>query len=259
MNNQIESLEEFIENKKLNEDVDIPASFSTQYMTVKKQIADKENQKNLLLKQIAQKDSELSILNKNLIAIETKAAQLQGKEVIQQQKTEEVKPKSQATAGEVKANESFNIFLDELDKNLEFDFNHLILDEEESNYNNLDILITEEEKWPEENEEEEEEEAIEDISIEYVFALRIKAPSEESEIICKVYRNQDDDFWKIRVVKGSEEPLETMQFDPSMDMVSIIERIGEIYEEVEEVDMDEYEELLDDKEENDEKYFNNES
>ena len=50
-----------------------------------------------------------------------------------------------------------------------------------------------------------------------------------------------------------------MQFDPSMDMVSIIERIGEIYEEVEEVDMDEYEELLDDKEENDEKYFNNES
>lgn len=256
MSNQIPSLEEFIETKKLNEDVDIPASLSIQYMTVKKQIADKENQKNLLMKQVAQRDSELSILNKNLIALETKAAQLQGKEVIQQQKTEEAKPKSQATAGEAKTNESFNI-LDELNKDLDFDFKEFSLDEE-TNLDDIDILITEEEEWPAENDESDEE-AIEELSSDYVFALRINDPSEESEIICKVYRNRDDDFWKIRVVKGTEEPLETMQFDPEMDMVSIIERIGEIYEEVEEVDMDEYEELLDDKEKNDEKYFNRES
>jgi hypothetical protein len=258
MSNQIPSLEEFIETKKLNEDVDIPASLSIQYMTVKKQIADKNNQKNLLMKQVAQRDTELGILTKNLIALETKAAQLQGKEVTQQQNKAETKSTAtEATAGEAKTNESFNIILDELDKNLDFDFNEFSLDEE-TNLDDIDILITEEEEWPVENDESDEE-AIEELSSDYVFALRINDPSEESEIICKVYRNRDDDFWKIRVVKGTEEPLETMQFDPEMDMVSIIERIGEIYEEVEEVDMDEYEELLDDKEKNDEKYFNRES
>ena len=62
------------------------------------------------------------------------------------------------------------------------------------------------------------------------------------------------DFWKVRVVKGTEKPLETMQFDPQMDMSSIIEKIEEIYEDVEEIDMQIYQDLLDDKEIEEEKY-----
>ena len=46
-----------------------------------------------------------------------------------------------------------------------------------------------------------------------------------------------------------------MQFDPDMEFVDIIEKLGEIYEEVEEISMDEYQDLLDDKEEIDSQYF----
>jgi len=49
-----------------------------------------------------------------------------------------------------------------------------------------------------------------------------------------------------------------MQFDPDMEFVDIIEKLGEIYDEVEEVSMDEYQDLLDDKEEIDAQYFSKE-
>ena len=216
-NGKILTLENF-----LNEDIDIPAELSPQYLTVQKQISDKEAQKNLLLKQVNQKDVEIGVLQKNLLAIQVKAAQLQGKTIAAQK---EVKPAVQATSGKVATNESIDeAFSDDIDL--------------------LDPL----------DDEEEEEKVRDEDEKEWLFALRINDSTEEEEIIAKVYKNDEDDFWKIRIVQGSEEPLESMQFDPDMDMVSVIEKIGEIYDEVEELDLDEYENLLDDKEEQDEKY-----
>ena len=84
----------------------------------------------------------------------------------------------------------------------------------------------------------------------YVFTLRIEDKNEGEDIIAKFYKNEDDDFWRVRIVQGDEEPLESMQFDPELGMVDIIEKVAEIpgYTEVEEMETQEYEDLLDDKE-----------
>ena len=49
-----------------------------------------------------------------------------------------------------------------------------------------------------------------------------------------------------------------MRFEPGMDKLDIIQKIEDIpgYSDVEEVDMDDYEDLIDDKEEIDKKYHN---
>jgi hypothetical protein len=118
----------------------------------------------------------------------------------------------------------------------------------ESSDDDIDIVES-----PDEDEKDKGE--VEEISPDYLFALRLNRPDDDEEIIAKVYRNEDDEFWKIRVVQGDEEPLEAMQFDPEMQMVDIIERLAEIYDEVEEVDVKDYEDLIDDKEESDEKFY----
>ena len=59
----------------------------------------------------------------------------------------------------------------------------------------------------------------------YVFTLKIDVEEDPEDIIAKFYKNEDDDFWKVRVVQGDEQPLEDMQFDPELDMVEIIEKI----------------------------------
>jgi hypothetical protein len=244
----------------LNEDVVIPASLSNQYLIVKKQIADKQGQKDILQKQINQKETEVNILMKNLIAIEQKAAQLQGKEA-------EVKPAQPTTAktatppvagtppvtpGTPTANESqiSKLFaeLNEMDEDWIFEWGAEEFEEEgEGEAGEVtDVLdykgIEDEQKATDE-----------DLNSNYVFAVRINA-EEDDEIIAKVYRNEEDAFWKVRVVQGDEEPLETMQFDPDMEFVDIIEKMGEIYDDVEEISMEEYKGLLDDKAEKDSEY-----
>lgn len=323
---KIPTLEEFI----VNEDVDIPPQLSQRYTAVKKQLADKETQKNVLLRQINQRDQEINILTKNLNAIESQAAELQGKAA------EATKPATPTTgqatpaAGtttttttttptkESKAEDTIEGILlewEELDERLfgrkREDLSDLNTDEiypedtEEDfglgdpNYAiqqdrfSAEDLPSEEIEYPEEREDfglgdpdygtdqdrfnesvdsddidilepievedqdDKDDGEVEEISSDYLFALRLNRPGDDEEIIAKVYRNDDDDFWKIRVVKGDEQPLEGMQFDPEMKMVDIIERLAEIYDEVEEVDVEDYEEMIDDKEENDEKFYKN--
>jgi len=234
-------LDKLMEEWELNEDVVIPAQLSQQYLVVKKQMADKQTQRDQLMKQVNQKENEINILSKNLIAIEQKAAQLQGKDAaVKSGETAEPGNKGESTT--TNANEGFQIGdllaeLNEMDKDW-------ILEEAEDEADILDY----------DDVEDEQEATDEDLNSDYIFAIKINS-EEEDEIIAKVYRNKDDDFWKIRVVKGDEEPLETMQFDPDMEFVDIIERIGEIYDDVEEISMEEYKGLLDDKPETDEKYY----
>ena len=246
----------------LKEDVVIPAELSQQYLVVKKQMADKQGQKDLLMKQVNQKDNEINILMKNLIAIENKASQLQGKNAQAQEKAKPETPKpveNTATQPAATANESVNISdllaeLNEMDQNWVF--------EEEDDEPEKLSLKPEAESDDEESDDEEEPETLTPEEMEekenesdYVFALRVITDDGE-EIISKVYRNEDDEYWKIRVVQGDEIPLETMKYDPDMEFVDIMEKIGEIpgYEEVEEIPMEEYKELLDDKAENDAEY-----
>lgn len=235
----------------LKEDVVIPAVLSQQYLVVKKQISDKQSQKDQLMKQVNQKDNEINILNKNLIAIEVKAAQMQGKEA--QVKTgETTQPEGQKTAetSTTPANESFKISdlleeLNEMDQDwiFEDDLNEMGAEEFEEEGGELPGEITDEDEATDE-----------DLNSDYIFALRINDEDEPEEIIAKVYRNEGDAFWKIRVVQGDEQPLETLQFDPDMEFLDIIEKLGEIYDDVEEIPMDEYKELLDDKAEIDAEY-----
>lgn len=236
--------------KLLKEDVVIPAELSQQYLNVKKQIADKQTQKDAMMKQVNQKDNEINILMKNLIAIETKAAQLQGKsaEVRSGETTKPETTKPENT--EQTANEGLQISdllaeLNEMDQNwlLEMDDEEIEDSKDELDYDDIEA---------------EQEATDDDLNSDYVFAIRVTDKDEDEDIIAKVYRNEDDSFWKIRVVQGSEEPLEKMQFDPDMEFLDIIEEIGGIYDEVEEMSMEEYKELLDDKPEIDAEYFSEE-
>ncbi len=240
----------------LNEDVVIPASLSNQYLVVKKQIADKQTQKDLLMRQMNQKDNEINILNKNLIAIETKAAQLQGKDAVvktgETAKAENKEPAAgsagtSTTTESVKMSDLFNE-LNEMDQNW---LPEMGVEEFEEEGEGKKREVTDVLDYA--DIEDEQQATDEDLNSDYVFAVRINA-DEDDEIIAKVYRNEEDAFWKIRVVQGDEEPLETMQFDPDMEFVDIIEKIGEIYDDVEEISMEEYKGLLDDKAENDSKY-----
>jgi len=223
--------------KYLNEDVTIPPELANQYLSVKKQISDKQTKRDQLMKSVNQVDNEMNILNKNLIAIETKAAELQGK-------TEEAekKPTGQAQGTqtiEVQGNVKESLDIDEWwRKNV----SEALEDAEEAD---MDL-----EAGPEEEPIEDEEEAETEDSLEgdYVFTVKIVDSNEDEDIIAKFYRDEDDDFWKARVVQGSEEPIESMQFDPEMEMLDIIEHLATIYDEVEQIDTDDYEEMLDDKE-----------
>jgi hypothetical protein len=236
----------------LKEDVVIPAELSQQYLVVKKQIADKQTQKDLLMKQMNQKENEINILTKNLIAIEQKAAQMQGKDA-QVKSGEAAKPENQEAASGT--NESLRISdllaeLNEMDQDWIFEMGAEEFEEEGGELKGevADVLDYE-------DVEDEQQATDEDLNSDYIFAIRVIDNLEEEDIIAKVYRNKDDDFWKIRVVQGSEEPLEAMQFDPDMEFVDIMEKIGEIFDEVEEIPMEEYKELLDDKAEIDDEFY----
>jgi len=89
---------------------------------------------------------------------------------------------------------------------------------------------------------------------EYLFHVRIDGDTDH-EIIAKFFKDDEDDFWTVRVVKGDEEPLQSMEFDPRLDYVEIIGKLATIYDDIEIIDPKEYEYLLDDKEKVDAEYY----
>lgn len=233
---------------KMNEDVIIPTELSTPYLSVKKQIVDKQTRKDQLMKAVNQVDNEINILSKNLLAIETKAAQMQGQEVQQTEKGREEEGGEKATVeveGKVKESldEKWKKYIVESINEDEPDID-VFTDDIENDVEG-EILIDEPLEEPEG----------ESLEGDYVFILRIIDEDEPDDIIAKFYKDEDDDFWKVRVVQGSEEPLETMQFDPEMQMLEIIEHVGAMFDEVEQMSIEEYQELLDDKEIKDEIFY----
>jgi len=227
--------------RELNEEITIPQELANQYLSVKRQMVDKQAKKDQIMKSVNAIDNEINILSKNLLAIETKAAQMQGIENQAQQQQQN--PQGQETAtveveGKVKESldEKWQKYIAEGDtQDLDDFMNH-----------NGDWAKKEDEE-PEDLDAPEEGEALEG---DYVFTLRIKDEQDKEDIIAKFYKNEDDDFWRVRVVQGEEDPLENMQFDPELGMIEVIEQIAEIpgYSEVEEMETDEYQTLLDDKE-----------
>lgn len=231
--------------ESLNEDVTIPPQLANQYLTVKKQMADKQSKRDQLMKSVNQVDNEMNILNKNLIAIETKAAELQGKEVEAQGE------KVQGTQTvEVQGNVKESLDIDEWWRE---NVSEAMNDESDDTFDLDQDIYDRNPDYDVEGDREEfdEEEDVEDedsLEGDYVFAVKVIDGDEEEDIIAKFYRDEEEDFWKARVVQGSEEPIESMQFDPEMEKLDIIEHLATIYDEVEEIDTDDYEEMLDDKE-----------
>jgi len=237
-----------IKGLRLNEEVTIPPELANQYLTVKKQVLDKQTKKDRLMKSVNQVDNEINILSKNLIAIETKAAEMSGQKEQSQEQAQQQAAKSAQQNVEAIANaptvESFSID--------DWWRTHVT----EGDTQDLDDFMNHTGDWSDDEDSEiitEPDEAEDNESLEgdYVFTIRVEVSEEDGEdIIAKFYKNEDDDFWRVRVVQGDEQPLEDMQFDPELDMVEIIEKIAEIpgYSEIEEMETQEYEDLLDDKE-----------
>jgi hypothetical protein len=244
----------------LFEDVNIPPELAQQYLSVKKQIVDKQSKKANLMKSVNQIENEMNILNKNIIAIESKAAELTGqeeenkiknqKEVAQQQANV---AQQQAQQAEVAAPTTESIDIDDWwRKNVSEELEAEPLDLELMADEDEDFDIDDEVELIDEPLEPEEGESLEG---DYVFTLKVDDEDEEEPIIAKFYKNEDDDFWRVRVVQGSEDPLEKMQFDPDMEMLDIIEELATLYDDVEEIDTQEYQDLLDDKEIIDDIYY----
>lgn len=89
---------------------------------------------------------------------------------------------------------------------------------------------------------------------EYLFHVKID-PESDNEIIAKFFKDHEEDEWTVRVVKGDEEPLQSMRFDTRLDKLEIIGYLANLYDEIEILDKKEYEYMLDDKEEVDLEYY----
>lgn len=240
---------------RLNEEITIPPELANSYLSVKKMILDKQTKKDRLMKQVNQVDNEVNILTKNLIAIETKAATMQGETEQSQENKEKTTVEVEGQVAE-SLDEQWMKYINEGDTQDLDDFMNHTGDWAENKDSDL---------FSEDIEAEDEEEILfdnpdagdqgESLEGDYVFTIRIEDKDEEEDIIAKFYKDEDDDFWKVRVVQGSEEPLETMQFDPDMEMLEIIEHLATMFDEVEEMDTQEYADLLDDKDIIDNAYY----
>lgn len=215
---------------KINEDVTIPNELSQQYLSVKKQISDKEGKKDQLQKQINQVDSEINTLQRNLIAIETKAAQMNNSK-----KQQAGQNTGQSEQNE--ANESINYMGNDTD----ISTRPIMPFWESSDEEDEDILTYDD---------------IEELDDRSEYVFHIRTEDEDGEIIAKIYKDYEEDDWTARVVKGNEDPLEDMQFSTELDRLEIIGHLADIYGEgIEIIDPDEYESLLDDKEDIDEAFY----
>jgi hypothetical protein len=235
--------------KYLNEDVTIPPQLANQYLAIKKQMAVKQSKKDQLMKSVNQVDNEMGILNKNLIAIETKAAELQGKELENNQATQNAQTPTTAQGAQTVQVQGQTV-KESLD--IEEWWRIAVTEAANEEDNEMDYETDDAENDMVDDIEDDKEDSLDG---DYVFAIKITDSNEEEDIIAKFYKDEDDDFWKARVVQGSEEPIESMQFDPEMEMLDIIEHMATIYDEVEEIETDDYEEMLDDKEKIDDVYY----
>ncbi|HRT03192.1 MAG TPA: hypothetical protein P5513_04575 [Candidatus Diapherotrites archaeon] len=235
--------EEEIE-ESLNEDVSIPPELTNQYLNIKKQIADKKTKKDQLMRSVNQIDNEINILNKNLIAIESKAAEIQSRK-----KEELAGKKEEIKTVEVTGKVKEDIDIDKWWKeNVSEAMKDELDDEDMYDEYEEDMDIDNSEENEEENDNDDSDYSLTSLEDDYVFALKITDEEKDDIIIAKFYKNEDDDFWKARVVKGEEEPLESMQFDPDMEKDDIIDRLKDIFDDVEEIDIKDYEDLIDNKE-----------
>ena len=226
----------------------IPQELQNNWLTVKKQIMDKEKKMGMIT-------NEINILKRNLLAIENKASQMQKTETPEpEQQNQEVQgDKTQTIEVEGKVKESIDLdywwkknvteSIDEEEPDID-----LAADDVEDAVEAEDIVDAEDA-----------EEAMKDdedsLDGDYVFTLKVIDKDEEEDIIVKFYQDEADDYWKGRVVQGEEEPIESMQFDPDMEMIDIIEHLATMFDEVEQIDTDDYEDMLDDKEKVDATYY----
>lgn len=259
-------------------DIQIAPQFMDAYLSLL-------NQQQRLQKQMNQYQKQMNDINNKILQIKQKSANelkkqnmqaakqpqqtQQPAQQVQQPAQQAAKAQQQIAAQQQVQGTSESVFNDELDKLWEAYINEdteidLFGDESLVDFGNgdadLDDFYNEEDEDDDYNpftdEEENDDEKIFDDDL---FVLKIKDENDKL-IIAKFYKNSSNSLWKVRIVEGSKEPLESMQFEKDMDKLDIIEKIEEFpgFDDVEEMDIKEYEDIIDDKEEIDKKYHDDE-
>jgi hypothetical protein len=107
-------------------------------------------------------------------------------------------------------------------------------------------------------EEEEEEVDIEfdEDKDENLFFVQIPPQTEiDGEVIAKVFREEEGERWYVRDVENQAEFLDELVFQKNYSKPEIIGYLASIFGDVLEIDQEEFEDIIDDKEELDDKYF----
>ena len=89
-----------------------------------------------------------------------------------------------------------------------------------------------------------------------IFFVRIPPiEDDEEEIIAKIFKVEEDSKWYVRDIEEEVDWLEDLVFGEKYDKVGIISYLADILGDVEEINREEYDENIDDKEELDDEYF----
>jgi len=260
---------------KLNEGINVSQQYLNTYLMLKKQKIDKQTKVDQFMKQVNQLQNDINQIDSKLVQIEAKSAQEQGKQQQQQAKQQQQQqtPSPQPEQSQVASNNTATVeslYNEPIDQLWEKYINDELNEDSEINFFGDESIVDfgdDDADWDDDYTDDDDDE-IEDIENkddldtnidDDVFALKI-TDDKNKDVIVKFYKDEDKDYWKARVVDGDSEPLESMRFEPGMDKLDIIQKIKDIpgYNDIEEVDMDDYEDLIDDKEEIDKKYHNEE-
>lgn len=90
---------------------------------------------------------------------------------------------------------------------------------------------------------------------EELFYVRLN--DDVAPAVVKVYKESDeeDERWVMSVVEGDNTALEEMQFEPEFEKLEIINYLADIYEDVEEIFQEDVDDIVDEKKELDEDFY----
>lgn len=234
-------------------DVQIAPQFMDAYLGI-------ENQKARLIKQMNMYQKQLNDFDQKILQIKQKSAQEmkkqqnqsqkqpQNQQVQQTQQVQQNQPTVESLYNDnidklweqsINEDSEINLFGDESvvdfsDDTADWDTDYDVEDED-----NIDDLETDKD--------------LDDLGKggidEDIFAVKL-VDDEDVELIVKFYKDGGSDYWKARVVDGPGEPLESMRFEPDMDKLDIIKKLNDIpgYDDIKEIDIDDYKDLINDKE-----------
>lgn len=228
--------------KKLNEDVMISdPAMAQQYANGQTQLLNKDKQINALQKQINLIEQSKNDIAKKMSEIEKKSAANQGDQVTQQldQQQQAVQTTGQpAQQGTMNTSESIVIRVYEEDEdpklgtlaNVYDNVNPVSLE----NFYDVSEAYVEDDKFSRHPNEEEYD------ANKYLFYVRVTDITAQNEFIGKIFKTSPDGEWYGLVKDGEAKSFEQISYDASYDEEQIVDFLKETYDEVEIIDIDEF-------------------